>query len=198
MKKNILLSAFALFCAFGSYAQSVNYGLSLGANLTNIKGNGIKDSYNAGWFGGGFARINLNKKWDIQPELIFNYVNSKKANNFINFYNVNGYPDASNQIKLSYISVPILMGYKVSKLLTVNAGPQYSFLVYDNEDLVINDKAVAFKRNDVGIATGVQADLLNVRFFANYVFGVANINNIDNRYKWYSRQLLIGMNINLF
>ncbi|MEO8413371.1 MAG: outer membrane beta-barrel protein [Ginsengibacter sp.] len=198
MKRNIFLFAFILFFIASSNGQSINYGLSIGANLTNMKGNGIKNSFNAGWFGGGFARIDLSEKWNLQPELLFNYANNKKATNFINYYNINGNAQASEQIKLSYINVPVLIGYKVSKLLTINVGPQYSFLVYDDENLVLSDKAVAVKRNDIGILAGVQVNVENVRFFANYVAGVANVNNIDDRYKWYNRQVFIGMNFNFF
>ena len=198
MKRNIFLFAFILFFIASSNGQSINYGLSIGANLTNMKGNGIKNSFSAGWFGGGFARIDLSEKWNLKPELLFNYANNKKATNFINYYNINGNAQASEQIKLSYINVPVLIGYKVSKLLTINVGPQYSFLVYDDENLVLSDKAVAVKRNDIGILAGVQVNVENVRFFANYVAGVANVNNIDDRYKWYNRQVFIGMNFNFF
>jgi len=199
MKRNFFLLAFIFLGITSAEAQkTINYGLSLAANATNITGNGISNSYYLGFSGGGFARINLNDKWNFQPEILYNYENSKSDASFINFYNVDGNPNASNQIKLSYISVPLLFGYKVSKLLTINAGPQYSFLVYDNEDLLLTNKADAFKRNDFGIVAGPQIDLANVRFFASYVFGLANINKIDNRYSWYNRQILVGMNFNLF
>jgi hypothetical protein len=198
MERNFFLCALLFLGALPCTAQNINYGLSLAGNATNIQGNGISNSYYLGFAGGGFARISLNNKWDLQPEILYNYENSKSDASFINYYNVDGNPNASNQVKLSYISIPVLFGYKVNKLLTINAGPQYSFLVYDNEDLILANKADAFKRNDFGIVAGLQIDLANVRFFANYVFGLANINNIDNRYKWYNRQILLGMNFNLF
>lgn len=198
MKRLIFLPALIFLFALSANAQSVDYGLSLGANLTSIKGNGINDSYNAGFIAGGFARMDINEKWNFQPEILFNYANSKKADDFINYYNYRGYANANPQIKLNYISVPILFGYKINKRFTINAGPQYSFLVYDDENLVIADKAVAFKRNDLGIVAGLQLKVENIRFFANYVFGVANVNNIDNRYKWHNRQVTAGMNFNLF
>lgn len=198
MKRSFFLYALLILFALPASAQNINYGLSFAANASNIKGNGISNSYYTGFTGGVFARINLNDKWNLQPEVLYNYENSKSDGSFINYYNVDGNPNASNQVKLSFISIPVLFGYKVNKLLTINAGPQYSFLVYDNEDLLLTNKADAFKRNDFGIVAGPQIDLANVRFFASYVFGLANINNIDNRYKWYNRQILLGINFNLF
>jgi len=198
MKQRIFLPVLIFLFALSANAQSINYGLSLGANLTSIKGNGLSDSYYAGFIAGGFARMELNEKWNFQPEILFNYANSKKAADFLNFYNYRGYANANTEIRLNYISVPLLFGYKLNKRFTINAGPQYSFLVYDDENLVIADKAVAFKRNDFGAVAGLQLKIENIRFFANYVFGFANVNNIDNRYKWYNRQVTAGMNFNIF
>jgi hypothetical protein len=198
MKRLILPAVLVAGFSFTSNAQLVHYGISLGANLTHIQGNGIERTYNPGFFGGAFARVPLDKKWDIEPEILYNYCNSKKANNFINYYNVNGYPQAQQQIRLSYLSVPLLVGYKVNKLLKLNAGPQYSFLVYDDEDLIISNKADAFKRNDFGIVAGGEVNLSIVRFFADYTYGLFNINDIDNRYKWFNSQVLVGMSFDIF
>lgn len=195
MKKNILLLA-GSFLALTSFGQGVKYGLSLGGNLTNINGKGIKDSYFPGLIAGGFARISLNKKWGIEPEVLFNYVNTKKAPNFLELYNINGYANSNESIKLSYASVPILIGYKVNKLVTLHAGPQYDFLVYDDENLIQNNKK-AFKRNDFAVTGGAELNLSGVRFFADYVFGVTNINDIDSRYKWNNRQIFAGFNIDI-
>ena len=198
MKRSIFLPVLFFLFALSANSQSVNYGLSLGANLTSIKGNGLNNSYYAGFIAGVFARKELNEKWNVQPEIIFNYANSKKTDNFLSYYNYNGYANADAQIRLNYLSVPILFGYKLNKHFTINTGPQYSFLVYDDEDLVIATKAVAFKRNDFGVVAGFQLRVENIRFFANYVFGLLNVNNIDDRYKWYNRQVTAGMNFNIF
>jgi len=198
MKRYLCSAAIFFLFTLSSNAQSINYGLSLGANISKISGVGIQNAYNAGWFIGGFARIPLQNKWNIQPGLIYNYINSNSNSEFINAYNVNGNPNASNQIKLSYIGLPGLGGYKINKLFTVDAGPRYSFLLYDNENLIISNKAVAFKDSDLGVEGDLQLNLANIRFFASYVVGVTNINNIDARYKWYSRQALLGFNFNLF
>ncbi len=140
----------------------------------------------------------MHKNWNLQPELIYNFVSNNSNSEFINAYNVNGNPNANKQIKLSYISLPVLVGYKINQLFTVDAGPRHSFLVYDNENLIISDKAVAFKYSDLGFEGGLQLNLDNIRFFASYVVGLTDINNIDARYKWYSRQAQLGFDFNLF
>ena len=196
MKKNILLFACIIFTIHAN-AQSVRYGLAIGANFTNMDGKGIKNSYYPGGIAGGFARVVLNRKWDIEPEILFNYVNTKKADNFLELYNIDGYANSNESIKLSYASVPVLVGYKINNLVTINAGPQYNFLADDNENLIQNNKK-AFKRNDLAVTAGAELDLSGVRFFADYVLGVTNINDIDTRYKWYNRQVFAGLNFNIF
>ena len=77
MKKYILLCAGILFTII-SNAQSVKYGLTLGANFTKVDGNGIKSSYYPGFIGGGFARIPLSEKWQLEPEVFVNFAHTKK------------------------------------------------------------------------------------------------------------------------
>ncbi len=204
MKKTLLLSAFVVIAFYGhtqsvkSSAQLVQFGLTFGVNFNNIQGNGIKNSYEPGFIAGGFSRIALSKKWNIQPEVLFNFSNSKKADNFIEFYNTNGSPFADTKIRVDYVSIPVLLGYKVTRILTLQAGPQYSFLVYDDENLLEANKASAFKSSDVGIVAGASLKFDNVNFFGRYYSGLANVNNIDDRYKWRNRQVDLGLNIILF
>ncbi|HVZ97043.1 MAG TPA: porin family protein [Chitinophagaceae bacterium] len=196
MKKFLLLSA-TLFISFAGFAQTTTkYGFTLGGNLTQISGKGIDNKSSLGFIAGVFARVPLTDKWNVQPELLFNYANAQKGTDFLEVYNDNGYQNARTAIGLSYISLPVLFDYKLTKLVTINAGPEYDFLVDDNEDLVANGNR-AFKLNNLGISGGAELNLGGFRFFANYVYGLTNINDIDSRYKWYQRQALIGLNFNI-
>ena len=197
-KKLLFTSLCIVFFIFNGSAQSFHYGFEIGANMTAINGNGIKNAYAVGGLAGVVGELVLTKKWNFVPAVLYNLSNSKKGDDFLEYYNINGNPDAAAAIKLSYISVPLLFNYKISKILSVDAGPQYSFLVYDNENLLLENKASALKRNDVSIAVGPKVQLENVRFFGRYDFGVVNINNIDNRYKWYNRQFQVGMDVVVF
>ena len=196
MKKNILFAVCVLCVALGTQAQKINYGLTFGGNLSMVNGRGIEGSYNVGYVAGGFARIPFAGKWELQPEVLFNFVNLKRADDFLELYNINGYANSSQAIKLSYITVPLLVGYHINKTFIVNVGPQYSFLADDNENLIQNNK-VAFKRSSVAASAGLQINLQGVRFFADYVQGINNINNIDNRYKWHLNQMYAGFHINI-
>lgn len=196
MKKNILLTACAILLTICVQAQKINYGLTFGGNLSMVNGKGIQGSYNVGYIAGGFARIPFAGKWELQPEVLFNFVNLKRADDFLELYNINGYANSSQAIKLSYITVPLLVGYHLNKTFTIDAGPQFSFLASDNENLIQNNEA-AFKKSSVAASAGLQINLQGVRFFANYVAGINNINNIDGRYKWHLNQVYAGFHFNI-
>lgn len=196
MKRLLLLTATTL-CTGLIFAQTTTrYGFSLGGNLTQISGRGIDSKSSLGFLAGVFAKVPLTDNWEVQPELFFNYVNAQKGSDFLEVYNDNGYANARTAIGLSYLSLPVLFDYKVTRLLTLDAGPEYDFLMDDNENLVANGNR-AFKLSNVAVSGGAELNLGGFRFFANYVYGLTNVNDIDARYKWYQRQAQIGLNFTL-
>ena len=194
--KNYLLFYATFFLCLSGYSQTTRYGLTLGGNFTELNGKGVNNTYSLGFITGAYAKAPLNDKWTLQPELFFNFANAQKGDDFLEVYNDNGNQNARNSIELSYISVPVLFEYKVTKLLALDAGPQYDFLLDDNENLVANGNR-AFKVNNLSVSGGAELNLTGIRVFANYVLGVSNVNDIDNRYKWHKNQALVGFNFNI-
>jgi hypothetical protein len=47
------------------------------------------------------------------------------------------------------------------------------------------------------MVTGLQLNLLMLRIYGRYNIGLKNINNIDQRDKWTSQQLQVGLGIKL-
>jgi hypothetical protein len=178
-------------------AQKIQYGLTSAINISNVSGTGMSPKYMTGFEAGGFAKILLNKDFSLQPELVYNYMKAARSDNFSTYYVDNSRNDASLNFNLAYVSIPILLDYQVSAKLTLNAGAQYNVLVYSNENLVYNKQA--FKNSDWGVRGGIQfSPSSNFNLFASYYYGLGNINNIDNRYQWKSRQFNIGVNVILF
>lgn len=84
MKKLIFTAAIViaiLGMANNAQAQAtVNAGIKLNGNLTNVKLSdleGSKSKFNAGASLGGFAKIEFSEHFALQPELLFNYTESK-------------------------------------------------------------------------------------------------------------------------
>ncbi len=186
-----------LLLATVSYGQSsYHFGLKADMDLTNISGKGMKGNFALGFNAGAFAEYNFTPKWGIQPEVLFTQFNNKQGDDFLTYYVNSGKNDAKSSVKLSYVTVPVLLSYNVNELLSLNVGPQVSFLVYDNEDLLLRDRA-AFKNLNYGVAGGLTLHVSQVRFYGRYVYGFADMNNVDDRYKWHSQEIQLGMGVTI-
>jgi hypothetical protein len=196
MVKFTMVSTALLLTTFLTNAQTFHFGPKLDANYSAIKGKGIKNKYSPGFQIGGFFEYNLNKHWAIQPELLYTWSAYKKADDFLTYYNNYGRSAAGNNINEAYVSVPLLLRYNVNKYLSLMAGPQYSYLIYDDEDL-IKDEKQAFKNYELSANVGVQVNLENVGFYARFNKGLSNINDIDERYTWKSNHVQIGIAVRI-
>ena len=177
-------------------AQQWHFGPKLDLQYAGIHGKGMKSSLTPGWQGGAFVEFQWNNHWGVQPEILFNWSQYKKASDFMTYYNNYGRSTASNNIKLAYISVPLLLKYHLNKTFDILAGPQYSYLLYDDEDL-LKSNAAAFKNYEISANAGVQVNIGDVGFYARYNQGLTDINNIDDRYKWKSFHIQVGVAIQL-
>jgi len=191
-----MIALAALITTITARAQQWHFGPKLDLQYASASGKGLKSSLTPGWQAGAFAEIQWNATWGVQPEILFTWSQYKKAGDFMTYYNNYGRSSASNNIKLAYISVPLLLKYHLNKTLSFLAGPQYSYLLYEDEDL-LKDNAAAFKNYEISANAGVQVNIGDVGFYARYNQGLSNINNIDDRYKWKSNHVQVGVAIQI-
>ena len=119
--------------------------------------------------------------------------------NINNVYNtaVNNVFDINNVYNLNYLSIPILLRYNMfGGFLTLNAGPQFGILLQQDKSLLQNGRD-AFKSGDLSMVAGAQLNILMLRVYGRYNIGLTNINNIDDRDKWTSQQIQIGLGLKL-
>ena len=191
--KKILLSAFAVLAIVAVVnAQSVHLGIKGGVNLNKIDGQSFKDGYNAGFSLGGFLDIGLSKSIGIEPEVLFNQSNTKYHSGSSTVINVN---DGSN-IKLNYLSIPILLNINAAKILTIQAGPQYSILMNKHETVFENGQD-AFNNGDFALALGARLNLGGLQIYGRYNIGLSNINDAGNSDNWKSQQLQLGIGLKI-
>lgn len=194
MKYTLLCSA--LLLTFVANAQTWHFGPKLDVNYSGLKGNGIKNKFSPGFNIGGFAEFNFNKHWAIQPELLYTWSPYKKSDDFTTYYVNSGRSAAGTDIRLAYVSVPVLLRYNFNKVLSVMAGPQYGYLVYEDEDL-LKEERKAFKKGEVSANAGVQVNLENVGFYARFNKGISDINDVDDRYTWRSNHVQVGIAVRI-
>ena len=194
--KTALLS-FATLLLFVSFAnaQGFHAGLKAGANMNKISGQSFKDQFTYGYNAGAYAQIGLSKKISIQPEVLFNQISSDTSDKFSDLYKLSS--GKLSNIKLNYLSIPVLLNYKVSKFLSLQAGPQFGILMGQDKNLLENGKE-AFKQGDFSMVGGAQLSIAGVKVFGRYQIGLNNINDIDNKDKWKGQAIQLGVGFNLF
>lgn len=193
--KKIITSAILIMALGGvANAQTFSIGGKAGANLSKITGKAFKEEYNLGYQLGVFAEIDFSKKWGIQPELLWNQVNTHPASGIDSA--LNNWQNNTGSIQLHYITIPILLRYNIGNLITLNLGPQFGILQNKNTTLWNNSKQ-AFKSGDFSMVGGLQLNLKTFRVYGRYNVGLSNINDIGNQDKWKSQQLQFGVGIRL-
>ena len=187
MKTKFFLITASLFISSSLFSQGLTFGIKAGANLGKISGQSFKDEYNLGYHAGAFVDIG-GKKWSIQPEVLFNQVNTDTATSF---HEITGFKNVG-QIQLHYLSIPIMLNYKVSNLLSFQFGPQFGILIDKNQSLFQNGKD-AFKSGDFSLAGGVQLNILKLRVYGRFIGGVTDVNNLSNNDTWKIQMIQVGV-----
>lgn len=167
-------------------------GIKAGTNITKIDGKSFKEEFMFGYNLGAFAAIKIGEKWQIQPEILFNQYNSRTASNFDTLYK----PDNLKDISLNYLSIPVLLNYSPSKIVTFQAGPQFGKLLNKDENLVQEGRN-AFKDGDLSLLGGIQINIANFKIGGRYFIGLNDISDIDKSEKWKNQgfQLSVGLRI---
>ena len=192
MKRKILMmiTASMLTVAFAS-AQSFKLGVKVGATTYKIDGLSFSDQFKWGYHLGGTAEIMFSPTFGIQPEVLFNQSNTQTGYSFDTLYrSIN--PGTVKEVKLNYMSIPVLLSWRPSPFISFQAGPQFSILMSKDRTL-LKDGAEAFKNGNVSILGGVQLNILAFRVYGRYGVGLTNLNNIENNSdKWKSRGFQFG------
>lgn len=182
-----------ILAAFSTSAMAqINFGAKAGVNINKIDGKSFSEEFRYGYHIGGLVEIKLGKKLGLQPEVLFNHFQTKTDTSFAAVYstdNISNFRD----VKLNYLTIPILATYKLANILSLQAGPQVGILLSQNQDLVSNGKE-AFKSGEFSMVGGAQLNIKNFRASGRYVIGLNNISDLDNQNQWKSQgfQLSVG------
>jgi hypothetical protein len=160
-----------VFCCFISQAQKrVSFGLKGGLNIANQIGNvgflvPSNDQSRFGVHVGVYSSISLTKKFSLQPEIIYSEQGAKNRTS----------PDFN--VKSSYINLPIVLNYSLTRKLTFGTGPQFGFLL-DASSKFMYPNANWYYQNDFSWIMGFSYHLpLDLNFSIRYAFGLSDIIN---------------------
>lgn len=192
MKTKIIILALSTFIGSSLFAQSFSFGIKGGANLGKITGQSFKDQFSLGYHVGAFATVGLGKKFAIQPEVLFNQVNSDTSSNFSDVYQFNHV----NKIQLHYLSIPLLINYNLCRFLAIQVGPQFGILMDRNKGLLQNGKD-AFKSGNFALVGGLQLHILKLRVYGRFVSGLTNLDNVGNKDNWKTQTIQLGVGLGI-
>ncbi|MCU7552426.1 PorT family protein [Chitinophagaceae bacterium LB-8] len=192
MNKKLCVLLGAVLLANIAMAQ-FTLGVKAGANLTKIDGKSFKDEFETGYHLGGFAEIGLGGKLGIQPEVLFNQYQTRVDTSFGDVYS---HP-FSQKAKLNYLSIPLLLSYKLGSSLSLIAGPQFGVLIDKDKSLVKNGED-AISNGDFSVLGGAQLKISKFRLSGRYFVGLNDIKDIDqvgDQSKWKNQgwQLSVGL-----
>jgi opacity protein-like surface antigen len=193
--KSLLVTLALFFSALSaSYAQGVKLGIRAGANMYKIDGKAFDDEFQYGYHAGASLEMMFSKVIGIQPEVLFNQSNTRTGYSFDTLYkSIN--PGTLKEVKLNYISIPILLNIRPFPFLTLQAGPQFGVLM-SKELPLLEDGKQAFKHGDLTMLAGVQLNIMKFRIYGRYGIGLNNLNDIDNKDKWNSQSAQLGLGFN--
>lgn len=196
MKTKLIALLSIVLLSQAAFAQ-FTIGPKVGANLNKIQGQPFSSGFNTGYLAGGFAIIGLGSKFSLQPEVLFNQSTTKTDTSLRQVSSDAFSTFKSGDAKLNYLSVPILLNYKlIGNFLSLQAGPQVGILINKNDNLLKNGQN-AFKSGDFSMVGGVQLKVTKLVLSGRYVVGLNNISDINTTSKWKNQawQLSVGLGI---
>lgn len=167
MKKTILITVLLLAASFNMQAQLFKLGIKAGLNYANQNGSQITinnsnyttsaiTSYHAGLI----AEINLIDSFSVQPELLYSTQGANYKNAVEEFNN-----------ELGYITMPVIAKINLNKVVSIELGPQVSFLLSEKNNFNVKD-ANTF---DFAVVGGLGLNITNHLFIqGRYGLGLTN------------------------
>jgi opacity protein-like surface antigen len=161
MKKTLLISALFLAMSVSTQAQLLNFGVKGGLNYANLTGSTTKTDAIASYHVGVLAEINLSEKFTIQPELLYSTQGAT-------YKTILG--DIDNE--LGYLSIPVMAKIHLNKMISLELGPQASFLLSEKDEFDIHNQNTF----DFAAAGGLGFKITKSIFVqARYVLGLTEV-----------------------
>ncbi|HLF53511.1 porin family protein [Flavobacterium sp.] len=173
--KKVILSVAALF-AFGFVsAQDVKFGIKGGVNFATLTGDVEDTSMKVGFNVGGLVEIKVSEKFSVQPELLFSTQGAKEE------YSETSGADSykvENNLNLGYLNIPIMAKYYVVDKFSLEAGPQFGFLMSAKSDYT-ETQTVGGVTSTFSEEVDVKDDMNSVDFGINFGAGYDFTENIS-------------------
>lgn len=174
----ILFIGCILLVSHNSFSQSffknltdrLYFGVKAGANYSNFTNANFETEGLQGFHAGAIVGYKINDNFAIQEEFLYSTQGAKLKGGLMD----------GEDIKLSYVSVPILLKYKTNFGLYLEAGPQIGILVdEDFTSLGINSDTKFAEKIDGGVAGGIGYQFKNgLGIGARYYMSLTDVTKV--------------------
>ncbi|OKS87488.1 hypothetical protein RG47T_2949 [Mucilaginibacter polytrichastri] len=147
----------------------MEFGLTAGGNASNFTSANFPTDPLPGFQAGLTVAYKFTDNFMVQEEFLYAMQGAKVKGGIL----------GTQDIKLSYASVPILLKYRTNSGLFVEAGPQAGFKV--KEDIGGITDAKYFKKVDFGMVGGVgYKSSIGLGIDARYVYGLQKVQEVPS------------------
>ena len=155
MKKLMILAVMLVGFTTIATAQDVKLGFKGGVNFASLSGDDTDNlDGRTGYHIGAVVQIGVAETFAVQPEVI---------------YSAQGAEFESLDLNIDYLNVPVLAKLKFAKFLSVEAGPQFGFVVNEGDD--VDD----IKSFDMSAAVGAGVEFGGFFGQLRYNYGFSDI-----------------------
>lgn len=173
MNKNLICCLFAVGMFVFVNAQEVKFGFKGGLNFASLINDtqDLQSDTRTGYHLGAVLQVSVLKTFAVQGEILYS-------------------AQGTDQINIDYINVPILAKLKLASIFSIEAGPQFGFLVNDDlKDIFFNQ----LKSEPIDFSFALGAGVEFGAFFGQirYNIGITDVvENSDSRHSNF--QLSVG------
>jgi hypothetical protein len=162
MKKIVFILPM-FFASAVACAQGLGVGIKAGANFADLSTDSYSASSIVSYHAGVYANINFSEKWGLTPEVLWSAQGAELDN---------------VKLKTDYVLVPIMLRWRIIKLISIEAGPQFNFLTSAKLDNVnVKDD---MKSTTYGLAVGSIVHLpLGFNGGIRYIIGMSDLTESD-------------------
>lgn len=188
MKKILAISCLALGMNYtassqvmGQWEPFLNVGVKAGVNISQYSGAPLTST--PGIMAGLYARKSLGKiAARVEVFGTFSNIKTKYPASFYSNYSTGMDTTNAGDFSAVYLSVPLIIEYKVSGGMHILAGPQFNYLVSLNDKngayTSIYGKDALLKKSDVAFVAGFELNLTKrLDAGARLQFGLSDVNN---------------------
>ncbi|NJW52632.1 porin family protein [Salinimicrobium oceani] len=179
MKKSLLFIAAMVFSTtFVAAQEFVYFGAKGGVNFSTFSGDGFsgfdeESKSRTAYHLGLLAEVPVSDRFSIQPEVLYSAQG----------YDIQEIEDEQDvEFQLDYVTVPVLAKLYVFKGLSLEAGPQFGFLVQNEVDSASGSVEMDddnFNSFDFSVGLGASYKFSNFFLYGRYNAGMTDIYDID-------------------